>query len=67
MIEQKWLADYLAMLAETARRTGIDVSVIQRVLDTFHEVAEERAWERRTRERDVQRPRAQKERDTDND
>ncbi len=45
-LEDESLADYIAMLAETARRTGIDVSVVQRVLDVFHEVAEERARER---------------------
>jgi hypothetical protein len=41
-----WSNEYLAMLAETARRTGIDVSIVQRVLDVLHEVAEERARER---------------------
>jgi len=45
-LEDEWLADYLSMLAETSRRTGLDVSIVQRVLDVFHEVAEERARER---------------------
>jgi len=42
--EHERLADYLWMVVETARRTGVDASVVQRVLDTFNEVAKERGW-----------------------